>query len=196
MFTKTNQFAEPSPCPRPLKREESISISKSEKSMDILEKIVAERRKSVDQLKQIVPRQAWEAMPLFEKKCLSLKKNLSGGYLTGIITEFKRASPSKGIINDKADITDVISDYEIHGASGISILTEEIFFKGNNDDILEVAGSLSIPVLRKDFIVDEYQLLESKAIGADVILLIAACLNPKEVKRFSFLANQLGMEVL
>lgn len=164
--------------------------------MDILKKIIAERRKSVDQLKQIVPAQAWEMMPFFEKGCSSLKDNLANENSTGIIAEFKRSSPSKGIINDKAGIIDVVTGYEINGASGISILTEEKYFGGTNDDILEIAGSLTTPILRKDFIIDEYQLLESKAIGADIILLIAACLTREEVKRFASLAKQLGMEVL
>jgi indole-3-glycerol phosphate synthase len=164
--------------------------------MNILEKIVSERRKTVEQLKQIVPVQAWEMMPLFDKECLSLKENLLDESLTGIIAEFKRASPSKGIINDKVDVFEVITDYELHGAAGISILTEPLFFMGNNDDILLLAESLNTPVLRKDFIVDEYQVFESKAIGADVILLIAACLTPKQVKQYATLARHLGMEVL
>ncbi len=162
----------------------------------MLEKIVAERKKTVSQLKQIVPAEAWEMMLLFAKECPSLKESLLDEELTGIIAEFKRASPSKGIINDKADVFDVVFEYEKNGASGISILTEPLFFKGNNDDILSVAESLVTPILRKDFIIDEYQILESKAIGADVILLIAACLTTKQVRQFASLAKSIGMEVL
>jgi len=164
--------------------------------MNILEKIVAERRKTVDKLKKIVPVKTLEMMSLFVKECPSLKENLLNENLTGIIAEFKRASPSKGIINDKADVFDVVLGYECYGASGISILTEPLFFLGNNDDLLDLAPSLSVPVLRKDFIIDEYQILESKAIGADVILLIAACLTKKQVRHFALLAKQIGMEVL
>lgn len=164
--------------------------------MNILEKIVAERRKTVDKLKKIVPAETWEMMPLFVKECLSLKENLLNEDLTGIIAEFKRASPSRGIINDKADVFDVVLGYECFGASGISILTEPLFFGGSNDDIFEIAPSLTVPILRKDFIIDEYQILESKAIGGDVILLIAACLSKKQVKQFASLAKEIGMEVL
>lgn len=164
--------------------------------MNILEKIVAERKKTLDQLKQIIPVQSWEMMPMFYKECLSLKENLQDEDLSGIIAEFKRASPSKGIINNKADIIKVVTDYEIYGASGISILTEPQFFSGNNDDILSVTNFLDTPVLRKDFIVDEYQVLETKAIGADVLLLIAACLSPKEVKNLAATAKNIGLEIL
>jgi indole-3-glycerol phosphate synthase len=135
-------------------------------------------------------------MPHFSRECLSLKESLLDESLTGIIAEFKRASPSKGIINDKADLFDVVFSYVQYGASAVSILTEPVYFKGNNDDIMNVADTMAIPVLRKDFIFEEYQIVESKAIGADVILLIAACLTPAEVKRLAVYATGLGMEVL
>lgn len=163
---------------------------------NLLEEIVIERRKTIQQLKSILPVEEWQMMPLFNKQSISLKKNLSGDIGTGIIAEFKRASPSKGIINDRVDIFDVVFDYELNGAAAVSILTEPVFFKGNNDDILSVASSLTIPILRKDFIVDKYQIFESKALGADVILLIAACLTPKEVKEFALAAKDLDLEVL
>lgn len=163
---------------------------------NILDDIVAKRKQTVKQMKGIIPAQAWEMMPLFSKVCESLTESLSDNSLTGIIAEFKRASPSKGVINDRADVYDVVYGYEMHGASGISILTEPVFFKGNNDDILGVAELMMVPILRKDFIVEEYQILESKALGADVILLIAACLTPKEVKRLAGFAKNIGLEVL
>ena len=163
---------------------------------NILQEIVDKRKETVKKLKSIVPMQAWEMMPYFSRECLSLKKSLLDESLTGIIAEFKRASPSKGIINDKADVFDVLMDYELYGASAVSILTEPIYFKGNNDDIMNIADTMTIPVLRKDFIFEEYQIVESKAIGADVILLIAACLTPAEVKRLAAYAKALGMEVL
>ena len=164
--------------------------------MNLLEKIISKRKQTVNQLKSIIPVQAWEMMPLFKKEILSLKESLIFEDGWGIIAEFKRASPSKGIINDKADIFDVVFSYDQNGASGISILTEPEFFQGNNDDILSVAESLTTPILRKDFIIDEYQVIESKAIGADAILLIAAALTKQETKRFSALAHELGLEVL
>jgi indole-3-glycerol phosphate synthase len=163
---------------------------------NILDEIVSERKKAVKQLKAILPIEAWEMMPLFEKECLSLKYALADDSETGIIAEFKRASPSKGIINDRADIFDVVLDYEMNGATAVSILTEPLFFKGNNDDILGLADSVTVPILRKDFIIDEYQLFESKALGADVILLIAACLTPKEVNQLATTAKELQLEVL
>lgn len=163
---------------------------------NILAEIVDKRKATVKQLKSIVPVQAWEMMPFFNRECLSLKQSLLSKNLTGIIAEFKRASPSKGIINDKADVFDVLLDYEINGASAVSILTEPIYFNGNNDDMMSVRDAVKIPVLRKDFIFDEYQIAESKAIGADVILLIAACLTVTEVKRLAAFANNIGLEVL
>jgi len=163
---------------------------------NILQEIVGKRKETVKMLKSIVPMQAWEMLPHFSRNCLSLKKSLLDESLTGIIAEFKRASPSKGIINDKADLFDVLFDYELNGASAVSILTEPIYFKGNNDDMMNIAGSMTIPVLRKDFIFEKYQVAESKAIGADVILLIAACLSPSEVKKLAAYAKSIGLEVL
>lgn len=163
---------------------------------NILQEIVDKRKETVKMLKSIIPMQAWEMLPHFSRKCLSLKKSLLDESLTGIIAEFKRASPSKGIINDKADLFDVLLDYELHGASAVSILTEPIYFKGNNDDMMNIAGLMTIPVLRKDFIFEKYQVAESKAIGADVILLIAACLSPSEVKKLAAYAKSIGLEVL
>lgn len=163
---------------------------------NILDDIVAQRKNAVRDLKAIVPVRIWEEMPLFGREGRSLEKNLHNEEMTGIIAEFKRASPSKGMINDKAVLEKVLHTYEMEGASGISILTEPLFFKGSNDDILNAAMFLNTPVLRKDFIIDEYQVIESKAIGADVILLIAACLQPREVKRLALLAKQTGLEVI
>lgn len=163
---------------------------------NILDNIVAKRKQTVAQMKGIIPVGAWEMMPLFSKVCEPLTESLLDTSLTGIIAEFKRASPSKGVINDRADVYEVLYGYEMNGASGVSILTEPLFFKGNNDDILSVAESLTVPILRKDFIVEEYQLMESKALGADVILLIAACLTPKAVKKLAAFAKNIGLEVL
>ncbi len=163
---------------------------------NILDEIIAKRKQTVAQLKQIIPAEALVKMPGFSKKTVSLKKILGEGNSTGIIAEFKRASPSKGIINDKADVLDVTGDYELYGAAALSVLTEPLFFKGNNDDLLNAAIVADIPLLRKDFIFDKYQITESRALGADVILLIAACLKPGEVKDLAIFAKQLRLEVL
>ncbi len=163
---------------------------------NILEEVVNKRKETLRQLKSIVPIQVWENMPLYKRKCFSLKQHLLNENGTGIIAEFKRASPSKGNINISADVVDVVSGYEEYGAAAVSILTEPIYFKGNNDDILKVKNIIKIPILRKDFVFDEYQITEAKAIGADAILLIAASLTTKEVKRLATFANNIGLEVL
>ena len=103
---------------------------------------------------------------------------------TGIIAEFKKKSPSKGIINDTATVEAVTLAYEQYGASVISVLTDEPSFGGSSDD-LKKARFNNLPILRKDFMIDEYQLLESRAMGADVILLIAACLRPEETRKLA-----------
>ncbi len=164
--------------------------------MNILEEIVAKRKATIKELKSIMPQDAWEMLPGFDKKTISLKKQLSNGTTCGIIAEFKKASPSKGVINQNADVFDVVFDYNLHGAAGVSILTEPYFFNGNNDDLLRASEVATCPILRKDFIIDEYQITESKALGADVILLIAACLTPMQVKQLASFAKQLKLEVL
>jgi indole-3-glycerol phosphate synthase len=115
---------------------------------------------------------------------------------TGIIAEFKRRSPSKGIINDKASVEEVSQGYAANGASGISVLTDEEFFGGTLADLQKAAIINKVPLLRKDFMIDEYQLHEAKAYGASVILLIAACLSVDEVKSLATTAKNLGLEVL
>jgi indole-3-glycerol phosphate synthase len=126
---------------------------------------------------------------------LSLKESLLDKTRTGIIAEFKRRSPSKGVINATADVIRVTTAYTTHRASGLSILTDEHFFGGSDEDLVNARAN-AIPVLRKEFIIDEYQLVEARSIGADAILLIAACLDPAEVKKLAGAARRLGLEVL
>lgn len=163
--------------------------------MNILEKIIAHKRVEVAQRKQGVTISELERHGLFKKSVLSLKHFLKDETKTGIIAEFKRASPSKDIINNKADVKEVTASYTAYGASGISVLTDAAFFKGSLDD-LTAAVTNDVPVLRKDFMIDEYQIIEAKAYGASVILLIAACLSPIEVKTLARTAQSLGLEVL
>jgi indole-3-glycerol phosphate synthase len=163
--------------------------------MNILEQIVAHKRGEVAQRKREVPVAALEKHELFKRLPYSLKQFLIAENKTGIIAEFKRASPSKGIINNQASVEVVTAAYAAHGASGISVLTDEAFFKGTLDDLL-VATKDEVPVLRKDFMIDTYQMVEAKAFGASVVLLIAACLSPAEVKTLAAAAKNLGMEVL
>jgi indole-3-glycerol phosphate synthase len=136
-----------------------------------------------------------EESPLFERELLSLRTFLTDASRTGIIAEFKRRSPSKGVINDRVDVVTVTRGYAEAGASCLSVLTDAAFFGGGPDD-LRRARVNEIPILRKDFIIDEYQIIEARAIGADVILLIAACLEPREVRRLAEFARSLGLEVL
>ncbi|MBP6144595.1 MAG: indole-3-glycerol phosphate synthase TrpC [Sediminibacterium sp.] len=164
-------------------------------STNILAKIVEHKLVEVAERKKQMTVAQLEAMPLFAKQAYSLKTNLLDPSLTGIIAEFKRQSPSKGVINDKALVADVTKAYTQFGAAGISVLTDTHFFGGHLAD-LSVAVQNAIPVLRKEFIVDEFQLVEAKAYGASVILLIAACLTPQETKSLAAFAKSVGLEVL
>lgn len=163
--------------------------------MNILDKIAAHKRGEVEERKEEVPVEALELLPHFRRKCVSLSENLKNSP-SGIIAEFKRRSPSHPEINLEADVEEITAGYEKAGASGISVLTDEEFFGGSMDDLMMARETVKIPLLRKDFIVDEYQIYEAKAIGADVILLIAAILSRKEIEQFSRLAKSLGLEVL
>jgi indole-3-glycerol phosphate synthase len=163
--------------------------------MNILEKIIADKRNEIALKKAIIPINAWKSLPLYNEKRLSLKQSLFKEDSTGIIAEFKRKSPSKGVINADAALEDVISAYDL-GAAGISVLTDEKYFGGTNDDLILAREIVTTPLLRKDFIIDEYQLEEARGIGADVILLIASCLTKQEVKRLAQKAKSLNLEVL
>lgn len=162
--------------------------------MNILEKIIRDKKIEIAQKKQIIPVQAWEMMPGFQKNTRSLKKALLDKGSNGIIAEFKRRSPSNTYKNDM-DIEDVLPGYGKY-ASAISVLTDEKYFGGTNDDILMANSIIALPVLRKDFIIDAYQIIESKGIGADVILLIAVLHEPDEIKRLAKFAKAMGLEVL
>jgi indole-3-glycerol phosphate synthase len=163
--------------------------------MNILDTIIAQKRIEVAQRKQQTSIAELEKGYFFANPTLSLVSFLADPVKTGIIAEFKRKSPSKGIINDKVSVEEVTTAYAAHGASGISILTDHEFFGGSLDDLVEATVN-EVPLLRKDFMIDEYQLIEAKAFGAEVILLIAACLTPAEVKTMAGAAKQLGLEVL
>lgn len=163
--------------------------------MNILETILEHKKAEVAQRKQAWPVTVLEKEHFFSRPTFSLKKFLLDKRKTGIIAEYKRQSPSKGIINNRDSVEAVTKAYYGYGASGISILTDHRFFGGSLDD-LSAARDNSLPLLRKDFLIDEYQVIEAKAFGADVILLIAACLTPQEVKTLSASAKSLGLEVL
>jgi indole-3-glycerol phosphate synthase len=163
--------------------------------MNILDKIIEFKRREVEQKKKDVPVKTLEASRFFNRQELSMKQHLLDDDSTGIIAEFKRRSPSKGVINANADVVNVTAAYASAGAAALSILTDTEFFGGSNAD-LERARINHIPLLRKDFIIDEYQIVEARSIGADVILLIAACLTPSEVRRLADFARRMRLEVL
>lgn len=162
--------------------------------MNILDKIIQSKKREISDSKSKISLQRLKDSEFFERKTYSLKETLKSK--SGIIAEFKRKSPSKGIINDKVSPLEIVSVYESFGASGISILTDKDFFGGYFEDIFNVRNNIHIPILRKDFMIDEYQFYEAKSIGADVILLIAACLSPQQVQEFTKLSHELGLEVL
>ena len=162
--------------------------------MTILEKIIADKRKEVALKKQLIPTRQLEQSVLFEREIRSLAKALREG--SGIIAEHKRRSPSKSVINNSLSVQDVALGYETAGASGMSGLTDGKYFGGALDDLLLARAATTFPLLRKEFIVDEYQILEAKAHGADAILLIAASLTRKEIEDFSAFAKALHLDVL
>ncbi|MBP7174224.1 MAG: indole-3-glycerol phosphate synthase TrpC [Cloacibacterium sp.] len=162
--------------------------------MNILDTIIARKKEEVAFSKAHISIDQLKDSEFFERKTLSLKENIKTK--SGIITEFKRKSPSKGIINNQFSPLEVAAQYEEWGASGISILTDTDFFGGCLEDILSVRKNIRTPILRKDFMIHEYQFYQAKSIGADAVLLIAACLSPNQVQEFTALAHELNLEVL
>ena len=163
--------------------------------MNILDKIIADKYKEVALRKQLIPVKQLEQSVLFERKSPSLAKALSTS-TSGIIAEHKRRSPSKATINNNLNVQDVASGYEQAGVCGMSVLTDGKYFGGSLDDLLLARAAAQLPLLRKEFVIDTYQILEAKAYGADVILLIAAVLTREEIKTLSEFAKSLGLDVL
>jgi indole-3-glycerol phosphate synthase len=163
--------------------------------MNILEKIIIDKKRDIQLKKSIFSVKDLEKLPLFNRQTQSLKLNLKNS-LTGIIAEHKRRSPSKIKINYSHHIEDVIKGYTQAGVCGISVLTDAKYFGGSTDDLIFARACTNLPLLRKDFVVDTYQILEAKAFGADIILLIAAVLSKNEIRELSTFAKSLGLEVL
>jgi len=161
----------------------------------ILDTIVKHKITEVNLKKELFPASYLETSPLFKRDCFSLSENLKNS-ASGIIAEHKRRSPSKPNINQKLYVNDVVIGYQKAGACGSSVLTDNTFFGGSLEDLQLARASVNLPLLRKDFTINEYQILEAKAHGADAILLIAAILTPQQVLNFTKLAHQLGLEVL
>ena len=162
--------------------------------MNILQEIVNDIQKDLVLKKQIVPIDRLESSPLFERQTNSLRQRIVE--TEGIIAEHKRRSPSKPNINFGLRLADVAQGYASAGVAGMSVLTNNQYFGGSLEDLLLARQACELPLLRKEFMVDEYQVLEAKANGADAILLIAACLERQDIQTLSTLAQQLGMEVL
>jgi len=163
---------------------------------DVLSRIVAAKRKEVEALHTKTPQTHLEKYPLFKRTPYSLCNFIRNPFKTGIIAEFKRKSPSKGYLKMDAVPKIICQAYFQHGASGLSVLTDNPFFGGSLEDLEEARLFTPLPILRKEFIVDTLQIYETKAIGADALLLIAECLSAQEIKEFASLAGDLGLEVL
>ncbi|MCL4107331.1 UNVERIFIED_CONTAM: hypothetical protein GTU68_067242 [Idotea baltica] len=164
--------------------------------MSILKDIVEYKKKEVEKDKSLYPVTLLEQSIHFDAPCVSLSEYILREDKAGIIAEFKRKSPSKGGINLYASPEEVSIGYMQAGASAISVLTDKNFFGGSKEDLKTVRKYNYCPILRKEFIIDEYQILEAKSIGADAILLIASILTEEEVKQFTRLAKSLGLEIL
>jgi len=162
----------------------------------ILDKIVANKLKEVALAKNKTSFTQLEESEFFSRNTYSFRDFLLAPDRTGIIAEFKRKSPSKGIINDKVKVAAVTNAYAEAGASALSVLTDKQFFMGRKADLIRARQANTIPVLRKDFMIDEYQVIEAKALGADIILLIAAILTPAQIQQLASLAKSLGLNVL
>ncbi len=164
--------------------------------MNILDQIIEHKRKEVAERKSLYPVKLLEQSIYFSTLPVSMTKYIQREDKTGIIAEFKRKSPSKGIINAHASVERTSIGYMQAGASALSVLTDKQFFGGSNEDLMIARKFNFCPIIRKDFTIDEYQIIEAKSIGADAILLIAAVLDPKQSKEFTILAHSFGLEVL
>jgi len=166
------------------------------KNMNILDTIVAAKKKEITDKKSTIPVALLERSIYYETQPVSFKKYLLRNDLSGIIAEFKRKSPSLGSINPHASVERTTIGYMQAGASALSVLTDQQFFGGKYEDLTTARKFNFCPILRKDFILDEYQIIEAKSMGADVILLIASILEPAQVKQLADFAHSLGLEVL
>ena len=162
---------------------------------DILTTIIAKKAEEIALQKQMVSQTQLEQNVMDTEQRFSMREALAASS-TGIIAEFKRRSPSKGWINKTAETTTIVPHYAAAGASALSILTDSSFFGGDLKDIRSVREAVNLPILRKDFIIDEYQLYQAKIIGADAVLLIAAALSVAQYMALKKEAHALGLEVL
>lgn len=161
-----------------------------------LEKIILNKKREITERKSLYPVKLLEKSVYFPTSSVSMKSYLTRKDKLGVIAEFKRKSPSKGWINQYAKPGEITLGYMQSGASALSVLTDKVFFEGNFSDLKAARAENYCPILQKDFILDEYQIIESKSIGADCILLIAAVLSKDEIKHLAEFAHSLKLEVL
>lgn len=164
--------------------------------MNILDTIVKRKQEEIKQAKAKISANQLEKSDRFARPCFALSTHVMDENLSGIIAEFKRKSPSKPTINLTADVQTITKAYTDAKASGLSVLTDRDFFGGNDEDLILARQINQIPILRKDFVIDTYQVIEAKSIGADAILLIAEILTKSQIDELSKLATDCGMEVL
>ena len=164
--------------------------------MNILDQIIEHKRKEVAERKELYPIRFLEQSIYFGSQPVSLKKYIQRPDKSGIIAEIKRKSPSKGVINPHVSVERTSIGYMQAGASALSVLTDKNFFGGSSEDLTTARKFNFCPILRKDFTIDEYQIVEAKSIGADAILLIAAVLDPTRLKALAAFAHNFGLEVL
>ncbi len=162
---------------------------------DILSEIIAHKRKEVELQKQAISIEQLSEGIDDLLPARSMKQAIASSP-TGIIAEFKRRSPSKGWIKENARPEEIVPAYAVSGASAVSILTDEMFFGGTLRDIHTARPLVNLPILRKDFVIDEYQLYQARIVGADAVLLIAAVLERTQCRALADKAHELGLEVL
>ena len=164
--------------------------------MNILEEIIKDKYKEVEERKSLYPVKLLEQSIYFQSPVVSLKKYVQREDKSGIIAEIKRKSPSKGIINAHVSVERTSIGYMQAGASALSVLTDSKYFGGSKEDLMIARKFNFCPILRKDFVVDEYQIIEAKSMGADAILLIAAALEPTKLASLAAVARSLNLEIL
>ncbi|QCK16010.1 indole-3-glycerol phosphate synthase TrpC [Mangrovivirga cuniculi] len=164
--------------------------------MNILDRIIVDKKEEVKEKKELIPVKKLEKSIWFETMPVSMSHYIKRDDKSGVIAEIKRRSPSKGDINKYISVEEISIGYMQAGASALSVLTDQKYFGGTNEDVMTARKFNYCPILRKEFIVDEYQILEAKSIGADCILLIASVLDPETIKKFTAFAHDLGLEVL
>lgn len=163
-----------------------------------LDRIVAVKRKEIEQLKATADRNRLEREIAGMPPCRGFERALAAGKKRsmGLIAEIKKASPSKGLIRPDFDPAAIAKAYEAADADCLSVLTDKEFFQGSNEYLAAARGAVSLPVLRKDFILDPLQILEARQIGADAVLLIVAILNPAQLREYMRLAGDYGLDAL